>query len=60
VTEYYSAKEAAEILGLKYPTLLSRARKGRITAVKVGWSVLFPKKEIDEYATMGHMERAKR
>lgn len=48
--EYYSAKEAAAVLQLKYTTLLSRARRGEYRFVKIGWAILFPKKHIDEKA----------
>jgi excisionase family DNA binding protein len=45
--KYYTAKEAAERLGVNYHTLLSRARRGAIRSYRFGWSVMFGKDEID-------------
>lgn len=44
---WISAKEAAEILGLKYPTLLARVRAGTVKAEKVGWAVLISTEELE-------------
>ena len=38
--EYISAREAASLMGLKYHTLLSRVRRGKIAAKKIGWAIL--------------------
>lgn len=50
MNEYYTAKQAAAVLGLKYHTLLARAHAGRYSFVKIGWAILFPKNKIDEEA----------
>lgn len=52
--EYYSAKEAAEVLQLNYHTLLARVRgnpdKHKYKVMRVGWEVLFLKSDIDARA----------
>jgi len=50
VPEYYTAQEAADILGLNYATFLARAHAGKYPFQKFGWAILFPKKEIDKHA----------
>lgn len=59
VQEYYTAKEAASILGLKYHTLLARAKRGRYPFIKIGWAMLFPKWEVDKHANNGPVEEPK-
>jgi excisionase family DNA binding protein len=48
--EFYTARQAAERLGINYHTLLSRARRGAIKCYRFGWSVMFDKKEVDDAA----------
>lgn len=57
--QFYSAQEAAERLGIAYPTFLARSRKGKYNRVKVGWAVLFHKEEIDQHASNEAVEEAK-
>lgn len=47
--QYYTAHEAAEVLGLKYHTFLSRVRKGHYEGQRFGWVYMFLKTEIDEH-----------
>lgn len=58
--DYYTPKEAAKILGLKYPTLMARIRKGKILHQRIGWSVLIPKSEVDFRDTPNPVERSTR
>ena len=47
---FYTAREAAELLGLKYHTLLARAHKkpGKYPHEKIGWAMVFHKEAIDK------------
>ena len=55
--EYYTAREAAEMLGLKYHTFMARVRKGQYNRVKAGWAVLFPKRDIDKHVDIKAVEK---
>lgn len=44
--EYLTAKEAAEEIGIRYPTLIARIRAGKIKAMKRGWALFIHKKEV--------------
>ncbi len=48
--QYYTAAEAARILGLNYHTFMYRVRKGRYDHDRVGWSKVFDKNYIDGIA----------
>jgi len=50
VSEYYTAKEAADVLGLKYTTLIARAKSGKLPWIGKKHARLFPKEEIHKYA----------
>ena len=58
--EYYTAKEAAEKLGLRYHTFLARVHRGLYTNHRIGWMLLFNKKEIDGHATNRHLAKSTR
>ncbi len=45
LSEYFTVKEAADLLGLKPPTVSARIRKGLIKSEKKGWNVFI---HIDE------------
>ena len=49
MSEFYTAKEASTLLGLEYATFLARAHAGKYKFIKIGWAIVFPKKEIDKY-----------
>ncbi len=52
-TRFYSASEAAEILGVPYSTLCEQAREGRVKYLRplqVGARWRFPKKILDALA----------
>lgn len=53
-SEYITAKQAAEILGLKYHTLLARVRSGSIKAERIGWAVVFKPEEIERVKHHDH------
>lgn len=38
--KYMSTRDAAAEIGVEYTTLMARIRKGKIPAVKKGWSTL--------------------
>lgn len=44
--DYLTTQEAAKELGIEYPTLMARIRKGKIEFVRNGWSVFVHKDEI--------------
>ena len=44
--DYVSAKDAAESIGITYQLLMSRIRKGKISAEKKGWAVFIHKDEV--------------
>jgi excisionase family DNA binding protein len=46
---FLTPKEAAHELGINYPALLARIRKGTIKAEKFGWALMVPKKEISKH-----------
>lgn len=48
--EYYTAKEAAAVLGIKYTTLVSQVHAGRYKSRKFKSLLLLNKKEIDKAA----------
>jgi len=49
--QYYTAAQAAEILGLKYATFMARVKKGHYTYSRVGgWTTVFDKAYIDQIA----------
>ena len=50
LSDYYTAKEAASIVGLKYHTFIYQAHHGRYKYIRWGRIVLFPKNEIDKAA----------
>lgn len=50
MSEYYTAREAAAVLQLKYHTFLARAHAGKYEFEKVGWAILFLKSSIDKAA----------
>lgn len=52
--DYIPAREAAQILGLKYHTLMSRVRRGKLPAVRKGWAVLIKRQDLGE---AGHEHR---
>lgn len=54
--EYISAREAAALMGLKYHTLLSRIRRGKIEAKRIGWAVLIRRED----ATTGALKNEHR
>jgi len=45
--ELIPAKDAALDLCIHYNTLLRRVQRGKIKAIKHGWSVFIPKSEIE-------------
>jgi excisionase family DNA binding protein len=46
--DYFTPKEAAEALGIRYPTLIARIRAGKIKAIKKGWALFIHKSEIEK------------
>lgn len=60
--EYYTAQQAAEVLGLKYHTLLARSRRNpdQYPHVRVGWAILFTREGIDRHADLRDMEKTGR
>lgn len=48
--DHYTAREAAEKLRLEYHTFMARARVGKYNPIKIGSSVFFNKKEINQHA----------
>jgi hypothetical protein len=49
--KYYTAREAAAVLGLNYHTFLARVRRGQYTGEWAGNQILFLKSSIDLKAT---------
>lgn len=48
---FYTAKEAAEKLGLNYHTFMARTKKrGMYPFQRAGWVLLFSKQDIDQHA----------
>ena len=52
--EFLTAKEAAEQLGLKYHTFMSRVRRNRIPCVRKGWAVFVLKADVERVRGNGH------
>ena len=46
--EYFTAREAAEAIGITYHLFMARVRKGIITVEKKGWATLIHKTELKE------------
>ncbi len=59
--QFYTAKEAAALLGLKYHTLLARAHKSptKYPHEKIGWALVFHKNEIDKRAAKANASASK-
>lgn len=58
MNQYYTAAQAAEILGLKYPTFMARVKKGQYTYSRVGgWTIVFDKDYIDQIAIEQSVDR---
>jgi hypothetical protein len=57
--DWVTAHEAAEALGLKYHTLLSRVRRKRIKGIKRGWAVFIHKDELPSVAGASNVNRNK-
>lgn len=54
MNQYYTATEAAAILGLKYSTFMARVKRGWYTFDRVGnWTTVFDKDYIDRLAAEG-------
>lgn len=47
-TEYLTAREAADAMGINYSTLIARVRKGKIESLKRGWALFIPKSEVNK------------
>jgi hypothetical protein len=46
MTELIGAREAAELVGLRYPTLLMRVRRGKVPFVRKGWFIFFAREDV--------------
>lgn len=63
---YMSTRDAAIAIGIEYPTLMARIRKGKIKAEKIGWNKLVHKDEVkrakkaQKNATSKNMEKSSR
>lgn len=50
--KYLTAEESAQILGLSRVTLYKLSREGKLSTIKIGGNVLFPKEEIEKYGSI--------
>jgi len=46
--EYVTSKEAAEILNLRYPTLMARIARGKLDSIQVGRTHLVKKEDLTQ------------